>query len=123
MADPSLLPMDYRYTNPNYTSIWPNLFQDTTTVNPTTVADDAVYSTTALYLFESLSSLVTLTLLKPKMSSENGTDTQERGLTTGIGDWDPCDTENPKFNCSVLDFLEYYQGPQMMPFLKAIMVR
>lgn len=75
-------------------------------------------STTPTFLYESLSSMVT-TALSIGNFSGNDSDISPGPMA---GDWEPCDTMNPLFNCSVLEFLEYYQGPQMMPFLKAIMV-
>lgn len=115
----------------NDTTIYQNLFPDyevntsATTDNQFSLdADEAHYSSTAgtIRLLESLSSLVVAAAAVTTTSSaiENGSDYGELSKSTTI--WDPCDTENPLFNCSVLEFLEYYQGPQMMPFLKAIMV-
>lgn len=119
MADPSPVSMDsYRFMDPNETTIQPNLWQDTTALATDDDGDGSAYSR-HLRLLESLASAaVATTAFLSGNSSENGT-----GLsTTSDIVWDPCDTENPLFNCSVLEFLEYYQGPQMMPFLKAIMV-
>lgn len=107
MADPSLVSMDYRLVND--TTIRPNLLLDPTTSAYITESSEFPSTTTRL-LLESLYST-----LSARNSYENGTNATS---TT----WDSCDTENPFFNCSVLEFLEYYQGPQMMPFLKAIMV-
>lgn len=119
MADPSLVSSDYRYINPNDSAIRPNLWRDP--FNETSMADEAdLTATAARLLLESLSAFViaATTTVSSWNSSENGT---ELAATTASV-WDSCDTENPSFNCSVLEFLEYHQGPQMMPFFKAIMV-
>lgn len=72
----------------------------------------------AFHLYESLNTLGRPTVLSTTNYSANGTDLQ----FTKDRLWDPCHPENPVFNCSVSDFLEYYQGPQMISLFKAIMV-
>lgn len=125
MRDPSVLSMAYRY---NDTILFqPNLFQDTIAMSTATPnADGAELTTPMLHLLESLPTLVFAT---PSSTSTSCSSTpfytensSENGSTTSSITWDSCDVENPLFNCSVHEFLQYYQGPQMMPFLKAIMV-
>lgn len=95
---------------------------------PWNVSAAAQFSTTSLLVDYLSSTLATFLLLDTNNTADNG---QANGsdlvgvhhsteLPTKV--WEPCDAQNPMFNCSVLDFLEYYQGPQTMPYPKAIMV-
>lgn len=122
MKDPSLVSMDYRF---NDTIFRPNSFPDTIAMNTTEHtpnADGAELPTPPmLHLLESLSTLV-LATTSTSTSAFYTANSSENGSTTSAIAWDSCDVENPLFNCSVHEFLQYYQGPQMMPFLKAIMV-
>lgn len=131
MADPSTVAVSLDY--PNDTLIRPNLLFDATASSNTTIttatfaaaADEAQYSTTTALsnLAESLSSALSFAVLR-NGTWGNDSDTYNPVLSTvASGVWmDPCEMGNPQFNCSVLEFLEYNQGPQMMPFLKAFMV-
>ena len=128
MRDLSLGPMDNHLNlNANESRIRPEeeLWRrgDSSTTGP----DAAEFSTTAAFaLLESVAStLVAATELYARNLSDNASSAYaENGLSSKAANtvWDSCDTENPYFNCTVLEFLEYYQGPQMMPFFKAIMV-
>ena len=127
MRDLSLGPMDYHLNlNANESRIRPEeeLWRgDSSTAGP----DPTEFPTTAAFaLLESVAStLVAVTELYARNLSDNASSANaENGLSSKAANtvWDSCDTENPYFNCTVLEFLEYYQGPQMMPFFKAIMV-
>lgn len=135
MEDPSLPSKDFRYTRVNHsnkTAHQRSIFNDeddeaansSSSSSNSASAEGAQISTTSL-LVDYLSSTLAAQLFDTNdTDNARGNCSDLSGVASGaLGMvWDACDAQNPQFNCSVLEYLEYYQGPQTMPFPKAIMV-
>lgn len=129
MGDSSLPSMEYRFVSSQDETGFRNVFTDNTSVITlssdvtTTAVPGSSNPSTNNMDFSTMSLLLgSLSELASTMSFPNSSGNDSDLISTLSTVWEPCDRENPMFNCTVLEFLEYYQGPQMMPFVKAIMV-
>lgn len=77
---------------------------------------------TTILSFGNLTSLVATTFVFDNNASEFWNDSTRVGNDNSTDAYDRCDPNNPRFNCSVDDYLNFYLGAKQMPLETAIWV-
>lgn len=72
--------------------------------------------------FGNLSSLVAPTFVFENNASELWNESLRVSIENNSDPHDRCDPDNPKFNCSVDEYLNFYLGAKQMPLETAIWV-
>lgn len=77
---------------------------------------------TTILSFGNLTTLVATTFLFDNNTPEFWNDSARAGSDNNTDTYDRCHPENPGFNCSVDDYLNFYLGAKQMPLETAIWV-